>query len=219
MNKENPKISVVMSVYNASAYLRESIESILNQTYTDFEFIIINDCSTDNSWEIINEYAKKDSRIVLINNPENIGLTKSLNKGLKIAKGEYIARQDADDVSLPQRFGKQVLVLDENPEVILVSCDLEVIDSEGNPYSKYQRSCKPEFVAWYLLFYNYLAGHSQVIFRREPVSKLGGYCETYLYAQDYQLWSRLVKIGQIYILPEILLQYRVHTHSISSDKK
>ena len=86
MNKENPKISVVMSVYNGSLYLRESIESILNQTFTDFEFIIINDCSTDDSKDIIAEYVEKDSRIVLVNNPENIGLTKSLNKGAKNSK-------------------------------------------------------------------------------------------------------------------------------------
>ncbi|BAY87273.1 glycosyl transferase family protein [Calothrix parasitica NIES-267] len=218
MNTSTPKISVLMSAYNGSIYLRESIESILNQTFTDFEFIIINDCSTDNSWEIITEYAEQDQRIKLVNNQENIGLTKSLNKGLNLARGEYIARQDADDVSLPQRFEKEVLVLNNNPEVALVSCDIEIIDSQGNPIDKLQRACEPDLVEWYLIFCNRLAGHSQVMFRRELVVNLGGYCESYRYSQDYELWCRIVKLGKILILPEILLQQRRHEGSISKSK-
>lgn len=219
MNKENPIISVVMSVYNGSRYLRESIESILNQTFTDFEFIIINDCSTDNSWKIINEYSEKDSRIVLVNNPENIGLTKSLNKGLKIAKGKYIARQDADDVSLPQRFEKQVELLDKQPKVVLVSCDIEVINSEGAFVKKEKRSCEAIWVAWYLMFYNHLGGHSQVVFRKKTAIDLGGYCEDYRYSQDYEFWCRLIKVGDIVILPEVLLKLRRHGKGITAEKR
>ena len=102
-----PTISVLMSVYNGELCLAEAIESILNQTFRDFEFLIINDGSTDSSWEIIQRYAEKDQRIVPITQ-ENIGLTKSLNKGILIAKGEFIARQDSDDLSLPKRFDKQL---------------------------------------------------------------------------------------------------------------
>lgn len=218
MNKATPKISVVMSVYNGSLYLRESIESILNQTFTDFEFIIINDCSTDNTWEILTEYAEKDQRIKLFNNQENIGLTKSLNKGLNLSQGEYIARQDADDLSLPQRFEKQVAVLNEHPEVALASCDIEIIDSQGNFIEKFQRACEPDLVEWYLLFYNRLAGHSQVMFRRELVITLEGYCESYRYSQDYELWCRIVKVGKIFISPEVLLQQRRHEASLSKAK-
>ena len=101
-----PKVSVVMSVHNGSHYLHEAVESILNQTFTDFEFITIDDFSTDSSWEILTKYADQDQRIKLFKNEENLGLTKSLNKGLKLAQGDYIARQDADDVSLPERFEK-----------------------------------------------------------------------------------------------------------------
>ncbi len=215
MNTSTPKISVLMSVYNGSVYLRESIESILNQTFTDFEFIIINDCSTDNSWEIINEYAEKDSRIVLVNNEENIGLTKSLNKGLNIAKGEYIARQDADDISFSQRFEKQVLLLDKHLEVALASCEIEYINPEGGFIGKDLSACAPDLVAWYLLFFNRLSGHSQVVFRKKLVLDLGGYCESYRYSQDYELWCRIVKIRKIFILPEVLLQQRRHNQSIS----
>ncbi len=138
---ENPKVSVIMSVYNGDKYLREAIESILNQTFTDFEFIIVNDGSTDNSLEIIESY--DDERIKTINNKKNIGLTKSLNKALKFAKGKYIARQDADDVSLPNRFEKQVEYLDSHPEVALVGTSVYLIDENGKIIGKRIAFAKP----------------------------------------------------------------------------
>ena len=219
MNQKSPKISTLMSVYNGSDYLKESIESILSQTFSDFEFIIINDCSTDNTGEILTEYAQKDDRIKLFNNEENIGLTKSLNKGLKIAQGEYIARQDADDVSLPQRFEKLVAVLDKDPETVLVSCDIEVINSEGAFVSKEKRSCDPQWLPWYLMFYNHIGGHSQVIFRAKTAKELGGYSEAYRYSQDYEFWCRLVKTGNIIILPDTLHQLRRHGRGITAEKR
>ena len=126
-----PKISVVMSVYNGTPYLRECIESILNQTCKDFEFIIIDDGSSDNTWKILTEYANQNQQIKLFKNEENIGLTKSLNKGLKLAGGEYIARQDADDVSLPDRFELQTRFLDAHLEVGALGSSAEVIDEQG----------------------------------------------------------------------------------------
>ncbi len=208
-----------MSVYNGNQYLEESIESILNQTFADFEFIIIDDGSIDSSWEIVTRYAKEDRRIKLFKNEENIGLTKSLNKGLKLAQGEYVARQDADDVSLPERFEKQVEILDRDPEVVLVSCNIEWIDSEGRFLGKQPRDCDRDLVSWYLLFYNHLAGHSQVMFRQNSVRNLGGYSEDYRYSQDYELWSRLSKLGEIVILSDVLLKQRRHANSISFAKK
>lgn len=213
------KISALMAVYNGESYLRQAVESILDQTFRDFEFIIIDDGSSDSTWEIITEYAERDQRIMLVQNKENIGLTKSLNKGLALAQGEYVARQDADDVSLPKRFEKQVTLLNKHPEVVLASCDIEVITSEGCPVEKYQRACDSDLVAWYLLFHNRLAGHSQVMFRRKSAINLGGYSETYRCSQDYELWCRLVKVGKIAILPEVLLQQRIHSRSISAEKK
>ncbi len=213
-----PKVSVLMAVYNGKRYLRQAVENILDQTFSNFEFIIVDDGSTDGTWDILTDYADRDQRIVLVQNKENLGLTKSLNKGLALAQGEYIARQDADDVAFPERFEKQVALLDKHSEVVLTSCDIEVIDSEGNSVAKHQRACEPELVAWYLLFYNHLAGHSQVMFRRKSVEDLGGYCETYRYCQDYELWCRLVKVGDIVILPEVLQQQRLHSKSISFEK-
>ena len=215
MHKLIPEVSVIMSVYNGIPYLQESIDSILNQSFTGFEFIIIDDCSTDNSWDILSKYAEEDERIKLYKNEVNIGLTKSLNRGLRLAKGEYIARQDADDISLSTRFEKQVSFLQEHSEIVLSSCDIEFINAEGQTIDKCQRHCEPDLIAWYLLFYNRLGGHSQVMFRRSPVLNIGGYCETYRYSQDYELWCRIAKIGQIAILPEVLLQQRFHNQKIS----
>ena len=207
---------MVMSVYNGEPYLREAVESILNQTFTDFEFIIIDDDSTDGTWKILKGY--KDPRIRLVQNEENIGLTRSLNKGLALAEGEYIARQDADDVSLPSRFEKEVAVLDERPDVVLVSGNLDLIDSDGQVWHHSRRTGCPCLIAWFLLFYNYLGGHSLVMFRRQPVVDLGGYAEERPYSQDHELWLRLAEVGDIYILPDVLLQWRSHDDSITSTK-
>jgi len=220
MELQKTKISVLMSVYNGELYLEEAINSILSQSFSDFEFLIIDDCSTDNTWEILSQYAEKDPRIILVKNSENLGLTKSLNKGLKLAKGEYIARQDADDISLPQRFEREVRALDEQPDCVLVSCNIQLIQGRDQKVIEVMnRSCSPELVNWYLLFYNHVAGHSQVMYRRSDATALGGYSETWLYSQDYELWCRFAKSKKkLVILPEILLTYRRHGQTISAKK-
>ena len=136
---KNPKVSVIMSVYNSDKFLSESIESILNQTFRDFEFIIINDCSTDKSLDIIKKYSKNDNRIVLIENENNIGLTKSLNKGVKIAKGNYIARIDADDTALNNRFEVQYNFLEKNKNIFLVGGGTYEIDYKGKIIRRFLR--------------------------------------------------------------------------------
>lgn len=216
MKHENPRISVLMSVYNGQDYLKAAIDSILTQTFEDFEFLIIDDCSTDDSWEILSVYADQDSRIRLVKNFENIGLTKSLNKGLRLVKGAYVARQDADDISLPQRLEKQVDVLNGNPNCVLVSCNLRPIDARGAIIK--DLACHSALVPWYLIFYNRIAGHSQVMYRRDSVLSLDGYDEHYRYSQDYELWIRLSTLGDFTILPDVLLLRRHHPQSISARK-
>ena len=214
-----PRVSVLMSVYNGERYLRDSIESIANQTFRDYEFVIVDDGSVDNTWGILEEYAAYDARIVLLRNKVNIGLTRSLNKGLASARGGYIARQDADDVSLPERLEKQIEFLEANPETVLVASDVGYIDHENRQLGRSARTGDPDLVAWYLLFYNHLGGHSQVVFRRSAVMDLGGYCEALRYSQDYELWLRLVKVWDIVILPDVLLQWRIHGQNISVTAK
>ena len=129
-----PLVSVIMSVYNGEKYLVQAIDSILNQTYQNFEFIIIDDCSTDNSSHILQEYAKKDSRIKIIKKEKNIGIKgfiENLNLGISIAEGKYIARMDADDISLPERFQKQVTFLENNPEIFMVGAQIDFINEKN----------------------------------------------------------------------------------------
>ncbi|MBD2260572.1 glycosyltransferase [Pseudanabaena sp. FACHB-2040] len=215
-----PTVSVLMPVYNGSDYLQESIDSILNQTYSDFEFVIIDDCSTDNTWEILNFNAQRDHRIKLLQNPENLGLIKTLNKGIKAAQGKYIARQDADDISLPERLEREVEVLDRQPDCILVSSNIQVIKGSNKKIIEIMRkACKPELLPWYLLFYNRIGGHSQVMYRQDVVVAMGGYSEVRPHVEDYELWCRFSRTGKMMvIIPEIFLTYRRHGQSISAKK-
>ena len=206
------EISVVISVYNGEKHLRESVESVLNQTFTDFEFIIVNDGSTDASLEIIKSY--DDERIQIINNEENIGLTKSLNKALKQAQGEYIARQDADDISLPNRLELQLEFLEKHPEVALLGTGVYVINENGDTVEKRIMHPKPKKS---LLKGNRFI-HGSVMFRKSVIDELGAYNETLKYSQDYELWLRMSKKYDVRNLTAPLYKLRMHRDSILSRK-
>lgn len=211
-----PRLSVVMAVRNGAPYLRQAIESVLEQSYRDFEFLIVDDASTDDTVDIVRAYS--DSRIHLIRNDTNLGPFAAANVALERARGTYLARMDGDDVSLPNRFARQVEALDAAPDVVLVSSEYDVIDGNGRvlPGSRDdRRAADSEVIAWHLRFYNYLGGHSQVMFRRDAALAVGGYPTELRYSQDYAMWLRLLDHGRIVILPEVLLQYRVHAHAIS----
>lgn len=212
-NRENmPYVTVLMSVYNAGDYLVQAIQSILEQSFRNFEFLIINDASTDRSREIILSF--NDPRIVLVDNANNIGLTRSLNKGLKLARGRYIARMDADDIAMPERLKKQVDFLDAHPDYGLVGTYFQLY-----PSGKIMRvPVQDEEIRTFMLFSNTFA-HPSVMFRKELVDRYQLYYnEELLAAQDEELWYRMSKYGKIYNLPEVLLQYRVHPDQISSSR-
>lgn len=215
-------VSVIMSNYNTpEEYLRDSIESVLNQTYSNFEFIIIDDCSTDNSLEIIKSY--KDERIVLLENEKNFGITKSLNRGLEIAQGQYVARMDADDVCLPERFEKQVEYLENNPHVIVCGTGVELIgDWEGRHTNKFICREIPEKDVFkiYLLFGNYPnIVHPTAMFNNKLLVENNiKYDERYPVAQDYKMWVTCCNYGECVNLEETLLYYRVHSGAVSSSK-
>ncbi len=216
-------ISVVMSNYNTpEEFLRKAIDSILSQTYSSFEFIIIDDCSTDNSLEIIESYS--DDRIVIIKNTENMGLTKSLNKGMAIARGEYIARMDADDVSLPERFEKQIEYMENNPQVIVCGSAMELIGEWQSKYNRnmiYQELPEKDVLQVFLLFGNNMNIPNNVaLFRHQELSKHNiKYNEKYIYAQDFRMWVECSKYGECQNLPEVLVQYRIHDKAVSIDKQ
>ncbi|MDA2918198.1 glycosyltransferase [Desulfobacterota bacterium AH_259_B03_O07] len=209
-----PKVTVLMSVYNGELYLREAIHSILLQTFEDFEFLIINDGSTDNSRKVIQSY--KDPRIKLIDNEHNLGLTESLNKGFAMAEGEFIARQDADDISEPERLASQVAFLEKNPEVALLGTGCKWIDENGKVIGNSNLPCDTIQILWYVLFRNPFL-HSSVMFRKSAVlEKIGLFNYSYPYAQDWELWSRIARSLPVAILDEYLIKYRNSPYSMTA---
>lgn len=216
-------ISVVMSNYNTpEEYLREAIDSILHQTYSNFEFIIVDDCSTDNSLEIIESY--NDPRITVIKNKQNLGITKSLNRALSVSKGEFVARMDADDICLPERFEKQVAYLKQNQDVVVCGTWVELFGDGVHAYNeKYSRKILPEkeLLQINLLFGNHMnIIHPTAMFNHVLLQKNNiKYNENYIFAQDYRMWVDCSKEGELCNVPEVLFKYRIHGKAVSSDKK
>jgi len=202
-----PEVSVLMSVYNGERYLKESIESILNQTFSDFEFIIVDDGSQDSTAMILRDY--RDPRMVLLSNEVNIGLTRSLNRGLAVVRGTFIARQDADDVSLPNRIEKQVAFLKAHPAIGILGSCCRLIDGEGRRLWLYRVPAYDLNIRWKSLLENPFA-HPSVMMRRDILTENGlTYDETLQVAQDYDLWTRMMRYTQGTNLSEPLIHYRL----------
>ena len=218
--KSPPMVSVVMSVYNGSHFLGDAINSVLAQTYTDLEFIIVDDGSTDDSVTIISGFAERDHRIVFIKK-ENTGLTRSLNTGLQIAKGEFIARIDSDDIWYPDKLAIQIGFFQREFEYHLLGTAYNEIDTNGSVISENQRLpilasndiIKKEIVKFNPFF------HSSVVFRRSVLSIVGLYNEEFIYAQDYELWIRIISKFKVANLPYILASKRFSKHMISIKKE
>jgi hypothetical protein len=211
-----PKISVILPVYNAQAYLRESIQSILSQSLNDFELIIINDGSTDQSLEIIQSFT--DDRIKLINQ-SNAGLPISLNRAIAIAKGQYLARQDADDISLPTRLTEQASYLDGHPTCALLGSWAEIFLDNTPTDRALQHPYENGDIQLKLLFFNCFV-HSSVMIRKSALAKSGLYPEERekFPPEDYDLWLRIAKDFEVANIPKALLQYRELPNSISRTK-
>jgi len=212
----NPRITVLMSVFNGEKYIRQAILSILNQTFKDFEFLIINDGSTDRTPQILRSY--KDSRIKLYNNRENKGLTRSLNIGLRIAKGKYIARMDADDISHPERLEKQISTIVKDREIGMVTSWIDefgLIKKPSDYFMRVRTYNTPEEIFYTLLFHNCIA-HSTVLFRKDLVLSLNGYAADYEQSQDYNLWVKISRISKILKIKEALVARRSHRDTISA---
>jgi glycosyltransferase involved in cell wall biosynthesis len=209
----NPKISVVMPVYNGEKYLREAMESILRQTLADFEFIIINDGSTDDTEAIIKSY--DDKRIVYIKNEGNLGLSKSFNIGIRAARGAYIARTDADDVSLPERFEKQLGFMEAQPNVSIVGSSAILMDEESRRRKTHWMPGRHAEIKWKSLFSIPLI--HPTVFARAEILKENPYDENLSNSEDYELWSRLMFERNVVFanITEPLLLYRVAATSFT----
>jgi GT2 family glycosyltransferase len=213
-----PTVSVVLPVYNAERYLIPAIASILTQTYSDFELIVMNDGSTDRSAQILKDFQNQDQRIRIFNQ-KNSGIVVALNNGLRQAQGRYIARMDGDDVAMPERFAKQVAFLEANPDHVAVGSQTLMIDPEGLPIKHHNQLTTHE-----QLDTAYLAGefgaitHPAVMLRRDAVLQIGGYRTEMNLAEDDDLFLRLAEIGKLANLPDVLLYYRQHLTSFSATK-
>jgi glycosyltransferase involved in cell wall biosynthesis len=211
---QTPLISVMMPVYNAERYVGQAIDSILAQTLGDFEFLIADDGSTDNSLSLLKTYVEQDQRIRLTSNP-NQGVSRTRNQMLQQARGEFIAVMDADDIALPERFALQIDFLRQHPAVICVGGSHHLIDDAGRLLTFLalpQTDAEIQKAA--------LAGHGSIchpcaMIRRYALEKIGGYDEAYRSAHDLDVWLKLGEIGKLANLPQPLLQYRIHPNSVS----
>lgn len=208
----NPRATVLLPVHNGQPFLAEAVESLLTQTYADFELVVVDDGSTDGSAELVASY--RDARIRLIRNGQRLGLVPTLNRGLELARGALIARQDADDRSHPRRLAEQVRFLHHHPDVALLGTQARVIDRGGRVVGGLDRSREAVSIRWYHLFDNSFL-HSSVMMRREAVQSAGNLAyEPLTYCEDYALWSKLALRYPAANLEERLIDYRAHSGSV-----
>lgn len=217
-----PEVSVVSSIYNGERYLRESLESVLDQKGVDAEIVVVNDGSSDATAEILEEYAAKYPQLRVIHQ-KNAGLTRALAVGCSLATGEYIARHDLDDIARQSKLAKQAEVLRNRPDVALVSCWSRFIGPEGEELYTVARDELPEEATARIRAADIndvrgIAGHGSAMFRRADYERAGGYRYQFYYAQDLDLWRRITDFGMLYFVPEVLYEPRWDNGTISADK-
>ncbi len=214
----SPLISVIMPYFNAERYLSQAIESIVHQSLGDFEFLLLDDGSTDRSTEIVRGWLGRDSRSLLVVR-ENRGVSASRNELLKLARGEFIAVMDADDLSLPRRFEIQIEFLRRHPQVSAVSGAHGVIDDRGRYLTRLDAPLEDEEIQQALLAGSCSMCHPGAMIRREPLVQAGGYDESLESAIDIDLWLRLGEKGELANVPDAVIQYRLHTTSLSERRR
>ena len=212
----SPAVSVVLAVYNGGVFLKEALDSIFTQTFTDFELVVVDDASTDGTAAILSEY--DDARLMCVRNRENVGQTRSLNRGLRLARGVLIARHDADDVSHPDRLRRQVEAMESRPQLVLLGTAYERIDREGRVLDVVRPPTKNAALQERLEEGNIFC-HGSVMMRREPLEAVGGYNNYFSVTQDYDLWLRLAERGMIGNLPDTLYRFRFDGESVSRQKR
>jgi glycosyltransferase involved in cell wall biosynthesis len=218
LTDRTPSVTVLMPVYNNERHLKPAVASILEQSHADFEFIIINDGSIDGSSEILHDFAEKDSRIRLYERP-NTGYCRALNEGLGYARGEFIARMDADDIAVPDRFGRQVAYLRDHPECVALGGRVLLIDDDDDPIREMcHEQTHEEIDAAHMEGKGGTIIHPAMMARRSAIEAIGGYDESFHFAEDLDFFLRLAEYGRVANLPEVVLHYRQHLSSIGYSK-
>ena len=208
-----PLASVVMSVFNGERFLREAVESILGQSFRDFEFIIINDGSTDGTAAMLDSYARSDSR-VRVYHQENKGLIASLNRGCGLARGKYIVRMDADDVSMPDRLERQIGFLENHEKVGLLGGAYEGIDDQGRRVYLEQPPLEDESIRAALRSFSFVITHPSAVMRKQAFDATGGYRAQFLHGEDWDLFYRIVDGWGVANLPDVVLRKRIHSDEV-----
>lgn len=217
-SKDMPTISVIMPAYNTEKYIGTAIESILQQTFEDFEFIIIDDASTDHTYDIICHY--HDKRIIRIRNEKNLGVAACINKGILIAHSEFIARMDSDDISKPERFQKQMEFMNANSNLGISGTHMETIDKNGKVIKEHRKKIGNEAIKVNLFFGHTSLAHPSIIMRRKIMDMYHlRYDTAFQYAEDYDLYCRCSSFMSLDNYPECLVQYRIHSESVSQKYK
>lgn len=207
-----PTVSVLMAVYNTERYLPEAVESILQQTYQNFELIVIDDGSSDRSLQILQKYAEVDQRIHLISR-ENRGIPKTRNELVSLARGKFLAIMDSDDVALPDRLAQQVAFLEQHPEVVWVGGAFDLIDRKGRRLTRISLVEQDDDIRHLLQKGQVNFLHPTAMLRRQSVLQVGGYDEAFPLAEDLDLWLRLSQVGKLASIKEAVVQYRIHPTS------
>lgn len=213
----NPAISVLMPAYNAEKYITLAIESVLGQTFKDFEFVIVDDSSTDNTWPIIQKFAEKDKRIVPVRNKENLKIAKTLNAGIKLAKGKYIARMDADDWSYPDRLEKQHHFMEEHPEVGIMGGTMVIINEVGKVVGERRYYTQDDEIRKNIFKFSPFC-HPVVMIRKSVLEKSGLYDPRYKSSEDYELYFRIGRHAKFANLEDKLTKYRTLPGSLTTGR-
>ncbi len=206
----NPRVTVLMPVFNREAFVGDAIASVLAQDFDDFELVIVDDGSTDRTAEVLRTWAQRDPRIVVITAPRNLGIAEAPNLGLRHAGAEYVARLDSDDLMTPGRLAAQYAAIDAHPNVVLVSSAYELMDREGRSLGTWNVDEPHEVIVHLLGYTNIVGGGGHVMFRRSEVLAVGGYDAAFPSSEDYDLWVRLLRRGRILTLPSLAMRQRDH---------
>ena len=207
----NPKVTVLIPVFNRERFVDEAIRSVIEQDFDDFELLLVDDGSTDRTPEVLETWKQRDPRVVVVTSPTNQGIPAALNLGLAHARGKYVARLDSDDFMMPRRLAEQAALLDAHPEVVLASCAYDIVDDAGTHLRTWKGDEPHEVMAFLLHFFNAVGG-GQVMFRLAEVLEEGGYAREYPSSEDYELWVRLLRRGRIETLPFVGMTKRTHAN-------
>lgn len=218
MNHHKIKVSVIMACHNSSAYLDEAVSSVLSQSLDDFELILINDCSTDNTLDIAMSYQAQDGRISVISLPMNSGPAAARNAGIRAAKGEWLGILDSDDVAMPTRFEEQMRLANSDKSLVMIGSSSISMDAKGYVIKGHKYPTRHRDLVKRLAFMRAFPPHSSLMYKKDSLIQLSYFNQRYISSEDYDLWLRLSEIGKVASIDKPLVKIRKHEQNISNSE-